>query len=121
MLAAHAEGLDGRRRLLRQQQRLLQLDLLLQFDQHGRLHTVPAKNNSKWNGAPFALEVRRGEANVLGDDAADLQQAEADLPWLLVQHWDREATTLISRVLGSGGVSIFGAWGRGKRDIVSSK
>lgn len=40
VLAAHAEGLDGRRRLLSHQQGLLQLDLLLQLHQHGGLHAV---------------------------------------------------------------------------------
>lgn len=62
VLAAHAEGFDGRRGLLRHQQSLLQLDLLLQLHQHRRIHTV------------------------LGDDAADLQQTETNLPRLLVQH-----------------------------------
>lgn len=40
MLAAHAEGFDGGGRLLRHQQRLLQLDLFLQLHQHRRLHAV---------------------------------------------------------------------------------
>ena len=59
MLAAHAEGLDGWRRLLRHQQSLLQLDLLLQLHQHGRLHAVPEGHNGGymcsfvfWNAAP---------------------------------------------------------------------
>ena len=46
MLAADAEGLDGRRRLLRHQQSLLQLDLLLQLHQHRRLHAVPEKHGT---------------------------------------------------------------------------
>ena len=59
VLAAHAEGLDGWRRLLRHQQSLLQLDLLLQLHQHGRLHAVPEGHNGGymcsfvfWNAAP---------------------------------------------------------------------
>lgn len=38
--------------------------------------------------------MRFAGTHVLGDDAADLQQTEADLSRLLVQHWGRDATTL---------------------------
>lgn len=41
MLAANTEGFDGRRRLLCHQPSLLQLDLLLQLNQHRRLHAIP--------------------------------------------------------------------------------
>lgn len=62
VLATHAEGFDRRRRLLCQEQSLLHFDLLLQLHQHRRLHAV------------------------LGDDATGLQQTEANLSRLLVQH-----------------------------------
>lgn len=62
VLAAHAEGFDGWRWFLCHQQSLLQLNLLLQLHQNRRLHAV------------------------LRDDAADLQQAEANLPRFLMQH-----------------------------------
>lgn len=45
VLAAHAEGFDGWRRLLCHQQSLLQLNLLLQLHQHRRLHAVPEKHS----------------------------------------------------------------------------
>lgn len=62
VLAAHTEGFDSRWWLLSHQQSLLQLNLLLQLHQHRRLHTI------------------------LGDDAADLQQTQTNLPRLFVQH-----------------------------------
>lgn len=62
VLAAHAEGLDGRRRLLSQQQRLLQLDLFLQFDQHGRLHAVPEEDMANQKGATRLVGRDAGSA-----------------------------------------------------------
>ena len=56
VLTAHAEGLDGWRRLLRHQQSLLQLDLLLQLHQHRRLHAVP-EGRSRGYTCSFASEM----------------------------------------------------------------
>lgn len=47
MLAADAEGCHGWTRLLRQQQLLLQLDLLLQLHQDRRLHAVPESSGGQ--------------------------------------------------------------------------
>lgn len=58
VLTAHAEGLDGWRRLLRHQQSLLQLDLLLQLHQHRRLHAVP-EGHSRGYMCSFASEMSR--------------------------------------------------------------
>lgn len=89
MLAAHAEGFDGRRRLICHQQSLLQLDLLLQLHQHRRLHPVPAETNRAGDWCILGTDVSNQHLHVkhlLGDDASDLQQTETNLPRLLVQH-----------------------------------
>lgn len=61
--------------------------------------------------------MRFAGTHVLGDDAADLQQTEADLSRLLVQHWGRDATTLSATWSESGSVAIFGGK---KRDIADA-
>jgi len=90
VLAAHAEGFHGRGRLLRHQQSLLQLDLLLQLHQHRRLHAVP-ETQGRVNGVSLwgARASSPALKHSLGDDAADLQEAETHLARLLVQHWGR--------------------------------